>query len=390
MPTDRTQPKKKTNKDILNQLLNPLQENVLKTVQKVQKEQVEEAMSMGVPPEHILQQLGLNVETPQINVGSVDKTRKMKVSPQKGILGKLFGQSSVMTDESGTPTGVQQGGVFDLQRPSTNNLIEQLLGLSKVSQAPLEMQAEQRRQKSEERLQKQYELNKKAQYGGIVTSQDLEEDPNLSATIEAYGIPAQVNPQTGERTWALPDRYRQRALASQQMPTPAEEQFFNDTFDAIDTTKEVLIGLDELGIKDPSQFGTIIPETIMSELGPLSIPAKFNLAGQYAKDPKYTAMKAKLERVFQKYRKIVTGAQASYTELKMLRPLIASFTQRPGVFYAVANDMISEGERMVGSRLDLMESVGRDAKKLRGLVEKRTGQKGSQGQKSSFKVVGVK
>lgn len=40
--------------------LNPVQENVLKTVQKVQKQQIEEAMQQGVPAEHILQQSGIS------------------------------------------------------------------------------------------------------------------------------------------------------------------------------------------------------------------------------------------------------------------------------------------------------------------------------------------
>lgn len=41
------------------QQFNPLQENGLKTVQKVHKEQITEAMQQGVPAQHILEQLGI-------------------------------------------------------------------------------------------------------------------------------------------------------------------------------------------------------------------------------------------------------------------------------------------------------------------------------------------
>lgn len=68
--------------------LNPVQENILKTVQKVQKQQVEEAMMQGVPAEHILQQSGIsfgggggggtpNIELGQINVSKTPNALNM-------------------------------------------------------------------------------------------------------------------------------------------------------------------------------------------------------------------------------------------------------------------------------------------------------------------------
>lgn len=240
----------------------------------------------------------------------------------------------------------------------------------------LSQQQEQRRLEQEDRRIKQMEQYNKRTMGGKFTSADLQ-DPeygfDLNSTIEAYGIPAEINPKTGERTWTIPpqDVLKQKA---QQMPVREKElEFFNDTFDAVDTANEIVSGLKSLGVQDPSQIGSIQEETINSELGPFSIPARFNLAGQYAKDPKYTALKSKLERLFQKYRKITTGAQASNQELATLRPLIASFTQRPGVFFSTVSDMSNEGLRMLGTRLESMKSVGRKVSELEKVVNKRKG-----------------
>ena len=56
---------KETKPPKLEDQLNPLQDNVLKIVKKVQKDQVTEAMGQGVPAENILQQLGIPNVSPQ-------------------------------------------------------------------------------------------------------------------------------------------------------------------------------------------------------------------------------------------------------------------------------------------------------------------------------------
>jgi hypothetical protein len=128
--------------------------------------------------------------------------------------------------------------------------------------------------------------------------------------------------------------------------------------------QEVVDGLKDLGVSNIEKVGSVV----WQDLGPFSIPARFDLIAQYRKDPRYTALKSKLERAFQKYRKIVTGAQASDRELKMLRPLIASFKQRPQVFFTVAQDIMNEYDRQYNDRLALYEAVGRDISKLKGLT----------------------
>jgi hypothetical protein len=140
--------KDRTNDDILKELLNPLQQNALKTVQKIQKEQIEEAMQQGVPPEHILQQLGVEVQTPSVQMGKMEDTKEttppksasLNVQKPKGLLQNLLGQSGVQTDQQGQLTGVKQGGFFDFNVGPTNTLIKQLMDVAQMkNQNPEEM-----------------------------------------------------------------------------------------------------------------------------------------------------------------------------------------------------------------------------------------------------------
>ena len=57
--------KSKKNLDVLKNLINPLQENVVKTVQKVHKGQIEEAMAAGASGEQILKDAGISISTEQ-------------------------------------------------------------------------------------------------------------------------------------------------------------------------------------------------------------------------------------------------------------------------------------------------------------------------------------
>ena len=137
-------------------------------------------------------------------------------------------------------------------------------------------------------------------------------------------------------------------------------------YDLITNHSTMRKDLSELGI-ELGKGGEIEEETIDSPFGPISLPARFNLASQYMKDPKYTAAKNKMERVFQSYRKVVTGAQASDRELRMLRPLVASFKDRPEVFFANLANMEEEADTLLASRFDMYDAFGRDTTKLREL-----------------------
>lgn len=184
----------------------------------------------------------------------------------------------------------------------------------------------------------------------------------------------EISPIQEVRQKALPaEIYGERKAATekegQKFLKEPEIQYTRDLSDTRDTLGEVRVGLEELGIKDPTKYGNVVAETFDSEFGPISLPAKFNLVGQYAKDPKYTSLKNKMERSFQKFRKVITGAQASYSELQALRPLIASFQDRPNVFFEQLGSLENETDRMLGNHLDILDAVGRDTTKIRGLIK---------------------
>ena len=149
--------------------------------------------------------------------------------------------------------------------------------------------------------------------------------------------------------------------------------YLGNIADSRNTIGDLRKGLEEIGVKDPSKFGVIEEETIDSELGPVSLPARFNLVGQYAKDPKYTAMKRKLDRFFNQYRKVITGAQASFQELESLQQAVGSFKDRPGVFFANLGEIEKEMDKALNTRLDIYDDVGRDTTRVRSRYQRNAG-----------------
>jgi len=152
-----------------------------------------------------------------------------------------------------------------------------------------------------------------------------------------------------------------------------EITYIGNIADSRNTIADLRKGLDEIGVKDPSKFGVIEEETIDSEFGPVSLPARFNLVGQYAKDPRYTAMKRKLDRFFNQYRKVITGAQASFQELESLQKAVGSFKDRPGVFFANLGEIEKEMDKALNTRLDIYDDVGRDTSRVRKRYQRNEG-----------------
>ena len=109
----------------------------------------------------------------------------------------------------------------------------------------------------------------------------------------------------------------------------------------------------------------------MTPIGIISLPARFNLLGQVTEDPKYTAVKRDIEQAFQQFRKTTTGAQASDKELRMLRPLVASLTDKPEVFFETINNRIQNIEFNYNDRLNLYKAAGRSTDNFEGILEGR-------------------
>lgn len=327
----------------------------------------------------------------QVDPQSVELLKQLLAQTQKQPQGnaiatmpKMLPADNLVSSAQVTPEGnIKNSGFFaNIFGTSTATLLDQLTRMSEIEKNRATAQYNQGAPQREARLitQEERRLRQEAatnfkQQGGVVTEDDMSNGlsfapgADISSTIEAYGIPAQIDKKSGKRTWSIPPSDILKQRAAQMRISVPEEDHFNNIKNTLDTITEIKKDLAKLGIKNPDALGSAsIPEGFLSDLGPVSIPARFNLAGQYAKDPQYTAVKAKIERLFQQYRKIVTGAQASYTELAVLRPLIMSMTQRPGVFFSQLGDLENETMRMMDNRLGSMEAIGRDTRGLRKML----------------------
>lgn len=248
---------------------------------------------------------------------------------------------------------------------------ENLQKFQSVRKSAKDQKVEDLRYAKEDRLARQFQLENMKYYGATVTTEDISDirkrtGNDLNVIIETYGLDAEIDPETGDRSYVIPPADVLKNKATALTLKESELSYLGTIVDAKDTMSEVLKTVQELGLNNINKVGNILWE----DMGPFSMPARFDLVGQYAKNPKYTSLKSKLERAFQLYRKAITGAQASDKELKMLRPLIASFKQRPEVFQAVAQDLISESSRLYERRLGLYQRAGRDITPLVGYIQK--------------------
>ncbi len=150
-------------KNILGQLisqgLNPLQENVLKTVQKKQSEQVEQAIDAGVPVENILQQIGV-----PLSEGEAVQQISSKKSPAE-----LTGD-----ERSVSPDPVPQ--------------MRQILG-GLIRQAPRQRNIELQNAKLEQELRGQTPIQQKDIDSKLIQGQiDLVKEQAKSGTLTANNI----------------------------------------------------------------------------------------------------------------------------------------------------------------------------------------------------------
>jgi len=382
-------------KNILGQLvsqgLTPRQDNVLKTVLKFEKTQVEEALQQGVSPENILKQLGIpdSEQKAVQQISSPDNPAEL-VADERSVSQALAGQPP-------QPQQTQQGKgskLLDLLSfavpglaviRSANQAIRGNEQALRGERPNLEQAKETRLIGQEERRIREQKLETLNNRGGFVSQSEINkfnEDLGFDAfspTIEALGLTAKIDSKTKERSYRIPAIRDLNEIAKRKTVSSKEIEFFQTQFDAADTMQEVLNGLSDLGIQDPAvlaKIGKAIPKDYFEGVGPFSLEARFNTISQFS-NPKFNALKQKLERAFQKFRKVITGAQASDKELRTLRPLIASLTSTPEAFFNIANDLISETNRSVDTRLGLMSDIGRDVTKIKERQSKRTKKLGS-------------
>lgn len=249
MPT-KTYPNKEKPKDNKQILLDLIAKEygshnamVMDKAFKTQDKQVEEAMTQGgMTANDIGKSIGIDLSSFMNKGKSV--ASQSSISPQqppqtdqtgvlKDFIGSIKPATGAYSAAQVTPEGNLQkaGWLRENLGTSTEDFLKQLLTLSQVQKAPIEIQAEQRRQQAESRLQEQLTLNKSAEsrrqdkqqldilryWGAEVTPEMLEENPALKTAItpmvKKLGIMPNVNPETGELTFDIPTQaeYQQRA-----------------------------------------------------------------------------------------------------------------------------------------------------------------------------------
>lgn len=210
--------------------------------------------------------------------------------------------------------------------------------------------------------------------------QELGQD--LRPQLEAgRGVPSLD--EKGNRRWrVLSDQEWQRKV-SQGKFAPTEIEHLQNTRAEHRAWTNVLNRLESIGI-NPETAGKVEFDTVNSPIGPLSIPARFNIVAQFKQDPRYTSVKRDIELAFQAFRKRVTGAQASDRELRMLRPLLASLTDRPQVFFETIRTALENTEIAFEDRVDIYARAGRDVSQFENFFqEQERTSKGKKGQPKS-------
>jgi len=218
----------------------------------------------------------------------------------------------------------------------------------------------------EDRLLRGQDLQTLRTYGGSLDDEKLK---SYGIDVESYAKAGGATPiigPDGKRKWQIMPYEQFKAKVSEGKWGKAEIDNFQDRVTENTRWKQVLenasrVGIDESNIED---LGKIEFDVVNTPMGPFSIPAKFNLAGQYLKDPAYTSLKRSIELAFSAFRKRVTGAQAGEKELQLLREIVPSLQDRPGVFFDTIRTLIDGSTNEMKSSLELYKAFGRDTTQL--------------------------
>jgi len=275
--------------------------------------------------------------------------------------------------------------------PQTGNMN---ISVSKVENPQRKIDREQRLSVEAERRDFRNDFQSLITVGGTINDKGLKRiSKNLGFNIDdqleaGRGVP-RID-KAGNRVWRVLSNQEWQNKVTQGKFSPTEIEHFQTIAQEHRAWTNVVDRMAELGMTKEelsAASGNIVFNTIQSPIGPLSLPARFNLAGQFAKDPRFTAIKRDIELAFQSFRKRVTGAQASDRELKLLRPLLATLKDRPGVFFATIDNALANIEDSFNDRLDIYQRAGRDVSKFQnffgeqgpGVTPGQSGQPSAQG-----------
>lgn len=218
----------------------------------------------------------------------------------------------------------------------------------------------------EDRLLRGQQLQSLKSYGGTLDDNQLK---SLGVDMESYaraGGAVPIAGADGKRKWQIMPYEQFKAKVSENKWSKTEVDNFQNRVVENARWKNVLKIADEVGISQDNiaDLGSMEFDTFNSPIGPVSIPARFNLYGQYAKDPAYTSLKRAIELAFTAFRKRVTGAQAGERELSILRDIMPSLRDRPEVFFDSIKNLIEGSDKEMQESLELYKSFGRDTSGL--------------------------
>ncbi len=289
--------------------LNPYQQGVLKGLQKSGEEQTLEALKQGVPSEHILEQSGIQKQAQEI------------AAPAKSILGRLL--------ES---TGA--GQVFEGQK------LENLSKAQKIISGNDSIYEEDRKLEVELKKAQLKQLN---DTGTPATEDELFANIPEEQKEDYFVKPIQQTIRGIKTT--VPIIERKKTLPSKEL---------NDLGELESTTQglsEIVDILQKKGLQMGPGFSTT--------RGAIS-----DMLAQ-TKGPEFAALKAKIGRSFQQYRKWATGVAAGYSELNLLGPNYIKPTDTNEILIQKALDIAGENERNREALLNNFSNGGYAVSKLR-------------------------
>jgi hypothetical protein len=218
----------------------------------------------------------------------------------------------------------------------------------------------------EARLQRQNDIANLKTFGGTVSDDDVQAmGVDLESYVKAGGGQAYLDAQGKRQYRIIPFETFQRNVAAGKW-TDTEIEKFRTPIVENQRWSDVLTSLGDLGIGEQnlSSLGRLEFEPTKTPFGPVSLPARFNLAAQYLTDPRYTAIKRKVEMAFQAMRTRITGAQASDKEIQRLRDIMPMLKDRPEVFFTTVRAIMDQNQKEMLEQKNMYEAFGRDTTHL--------------------------
>lgn len=309
-------------------------------------------MAMSVPEEG--QDMGQGIQFPTEEVGAPDK-QGMYQPPQRITPERQTQLLQYKVDQM-----IAQGR---RPHPAVMSLLQK--------QKDFLAQKQTQEMSKEERLLRGQNLQSLRTYGGTLDDEKLKE---FGVDVESYARAGGATPiigPDGTRKWQIMPYEQFKAKVSEGKWGKAEIDNFQDRVTENARWKQVLQNAERVGITEDNieDLGAIEFDMVNTPLGPFSIPARFNLAGQYMKDPAYTSLKRSIELAFSAFRKRVTGAQAGEKELVLLREIMPSLRDRPGVFFDAIRSLVEGSTNEMRESLELYKAFGRDTSNLEKYLE---------------------